>query len=535
MGFFKKALTGVTKVFSKAAKGVKSAFKSFGRFMNKIGIVGQIAMMFILPAIGTALLGTTAAGAAAAAQAAVTAGTATAAQVAVVAGTQAAVGSGLLGGALGSVGVAAGKAAVWVGQKIAAVKSVFSNVTSGIFETVGNFAKTATNKMANTLGFQNVPFKDAAANFFGPGKGSGLGNLTTKSAGVADSAFSRSFGADSRFQNLTKGSDFFKGVKQDRLDQLKVDATADVSDNFQIELNKNTQFDTSNVSMDLKGKLNIADPNSAANNFNIDMDTVNPNFAKSLPELGTSEFQKPLSIRGLPASDLSVPEINLSQVRYEDNFDVSKLGINPDSDLSKYTNLDVADASNTAFNIDPNALSSGKYTSLDSSDFTNDASNNFGIDLNSETFENATTPQTSLLGGSTSSEKGFFGKLSTDIAKRARESELGEFIKNPIDTAFEGFSKRAGGALQSQLLVAAGLENRPIYDQSSTQYVNRTPAFETATLGGDTYGSAPIMSANAFETNVTQSASPYGFTAMAYGNYMNDFNQQFQDQYSFTS
>ena len=515
MGFFKKVFTGVTKVFSKAAKAVKSAFKSFGRFMNKIGIVGQIAMMFILPAIGTALLGTTAAGAAAAAQAAVTAGTATAAQVAVVAGTQAAVGSGLLGGALGSVGVAAGKAAVWVGQKIAAVKSVFTNVTSGIFEVAGNFAKTATNKMASTLGFENVPFKDAAANFFGPGKGAGLEKLTTNSAGVADSAFSRSFGADSKFQNLTKGSDFFKGVKQDRLDQVKVNATADVSDNFQIELNKDTQFNTKNISLDV-------DPNTAEGNFGIDMDTVNPNFAEKLPELGTS-------------SDLTVPEINLSNVKYEDTFDVSKLGIDPNSDLSKYTNLDVVDTSNTAFNIDPNALSSGKYTSLDSSSLTNDASNNFGIDLDSQSLTDASTPQTSLLGGSTSSEKGFFGKLGTDIADRARDSKLGGFIANPVDTIFTGFGDKASGAIQNQLLVASGLRQNPVSNQYASQYVNKTPTFQTASLGGDTYGSSPIMSANAFETNVTQSTSPYGFTAMSYGNYMNEFNQQFADQYSTTS
>ena len=515
MGFFKKVFTGVTKVFSKAAKAVKSAFKSFGRFMNKIGIVGQIAMMFILPAIGTALLGTTAAGAAAAAQAAVTAGTATAAQAAIVAGTAQAVGTGLLGGALGPLGVAAGKAAVWVGQKIAAVKSVFTNVTSGIFEVAGNFAKTATNKMASTLGFENVPFKDAAANFFGPGKGAGLEKLTTNSAGVADSAFSRSFGADSKFQNLTKGSDFFKGVKQDRLDQVKVDATADVSDNFQIELNKDTQFNTKNISMDV-------DPNTAEGNFGIDMDTVNPNFAEKLPELGTS-------------SDLTVPEINLSNVKYEDTFDVSKLGLDPNSDLSKYTNLDVTDTSNTAFNIDPNALSSGKYTSLDSSSLTNDASNNFGIDLNSQSLTDASTPQTSLLGGSTSPEKGFFRKLGTDIADRARDSKLGGFITDPVDTIFTGFGDKASGAIQNQLLVASGLRQNPVSNQYASQYVNRTPTFETASLGGDTYGSSPIMSANAFETNVTQSTSPYGFTAMSYGNYMNEFNQQFADQYSTTS
>ena len=527
MGILSKVWKGLKTAVKSTARRVKKAFQSFGKFMNKIGIVGQIAMMFILPAIGTALLGTTAAGAAAAAQAAVTAGTATAAQVAVVAGTQAAVGSGLLGGALGSVGVAAGKAAVWVGQKIAAVKSVFTNVTSGIFEVAGNFAKTATNKMASTLGFENVPFKDAAANFFGPGKGAGLEKLTTNSAGVADSAFSRSFGADSKFQNLTKGSDFFKGVKQDRLDQVKVNATADVSDNFQIELNKDTQFNTKNISLDV-------DPNTAEGNFGIDMDTVNPNFAENLPELGTSEV-RPLANFNVPASDLTVPEINLSNVKYEDTFDVSKLGIDPNSDLSKYTNLDVVDTSNTAFNIDPNALGSGNYTSLDSPSLTNDASNNFGIDLDSQSLTDARTPQTSLLGGSTSSEKGFFGKLGTDIADRARDSKLGGFITNPVDTIFTGFGDKASGAIQNQLLVASGLRQNPVSNQYASQYVNRTPTFETASLGGDTYGSSPIMSANAFETNVTQSTSPYGFTAMSYGNYMNEFNQQFADQYSTTS
>ena len=47
MGFFKKIFKGIGKVFKKIGKGVKKAFKGFGKFMNKIGIVGQIAMMFI--------------------------------------------------------------------------------------------------------------------------------------------------------------------------------------------------------------------------------------------------------------------------------------------------------------------------------------------------------------------------------------------------------------------------------------------------------------------------------------------------------
>jgi len=188
MGFLSKAWKGIKKGVKSIGKGIKSAFKKFGKFMGEIGILGQLAMMFILPGIGNAILGTAG----------------TAATVAGVGGatvTAAAIpASGLLGGALGSVGVAAGKAAVWVGNKVAAAKSVFSNITQGVVETAGNFAKTATNQLASKIGMENV-FSDAATNFFSGG----------------DSAFSRSFGADSRFQNLTGSKEFFKDVKESRL------------------------------------------------------------------------------------------------------------------------------------------------------------------------------------------------------------------------------------------------------------------------------------------------------------------------------
>lgn len=59
MGFFSKVFKKVKKGFKSFFKGigkrVKKAFKSFGKFMNKIGIVGQIAMSFVLPGIGAAL------------------------------------------------------------------------------------------------------------------------------------------------------------------------------------------------------------------------------------------------------------------------------------------------------------------------------------------------------------------------------------------------------------------------------------------------------------------------------------------------
>ena len=56
MGFFKKLFKGVKKVFKKIGRAVKKGVQKFGKFMNKIGIVGQIAMMFIMPHVGAFLM-----------------------------------------------------------------------------------------------------------------------------------------------------------------------------------------------------------------------------------------------------------------------------------------------------------------------------------------------------------------------------------------------------------------------------------------------------------------------------------------------
>lgn len=59
MGFFKKIFKKVKKGFKSIGKGIKSVFKKFGKFMNKIGIVGQLALMFtpIGPMMGNLFTG----------------------------------------------------------------------------------------------------------------------------------------------------------------------------------------------------------------------------------------------------------------------------------------------------------------------------------------------------------------------------------------------------------------------------------------------------------------------------------------------
>ena len=53
MGFLSKLWKGVKKTFKKIFKPIKKVFKSFGKFMGKLGIAGQIALMFIpIPGMG---------------------------------------------------------------------------------------------------------------------------------------------------------------------------------------------------------------------------------------------------------------------------------------------------------------------------------------------------------------------------------------------------------------------------------------------------------------------------------------------------
>ena len=56
MGIFRKLWKGVKKVFKKIGKGIKKVVGKVGKFMDKIGIVGQIALMIILPGIGNAMM-----------------------------------------------------------------------------------------------------------------------------------------------------------------------------------------------------------------------------------------------------------------------------------------------------------------------------------------------------------------------------------------------------------------------------------------------------------------------------------------------
>lgn len=116
MGFLSKLWKGVKKTFKKIGKGIKSAFMKVGKFMNKIGIVGQIALGLILPGIGSAL--------------------------GAWAGTTLAAGS--TAGVIAKGAATFVNAAINVGTKVG---SVFKTVTQGVTKVVGDTVGAVLNKV----------------------------------------------------------------------------------------------------------------------------------------------------------------------------------------------------------------------------------------------------------------------------------------------------------------------------------------------------------------------------------------------------
>ena len=518
MGILSKVWKGVKTGVKSVARGIKKAFQSFGKFMNKIGIVGQIAMMFILPAIGNAIMGTTAAGASAAAAstlaseaalvagqtaaqatalgaaaasqttATIAAGSAAGASTAAVQAAAAAtthVGTGLLGGALGPLGVSAGKAMSWVGGKVAAAKSTFQNITSGVFETLGNFAKTATNKLSNTFGFDNV-FQDAAANFFSPGNGSVVSDAGTKiftdSAGVADSAFSRSFGAESKFQNLTKGSQFFKDVATDRMNAID-------------------KLENPLESMQRLG----GNQNMTPEQFRQQAGGVN-DIVTNAPEIEISTGTK--LVDGVSVIDGTAGATEV----------INAAEITPTSILEQPKVLTQAEIKAR--------LSKNKINTVlpDGSPAQNIfAPSSTSVDLSSTSVDNAAkkaikiVDNRSLLQKTVDGTVGVYDEITGKVAER-----FSNVIADPVGTLLDGVESKMVTGVQNRGMDELGLAYKPPAPQvDNRQYSNNPAEFSVAAVGQ--YSGEAIMSANAFETNVTHSSSPYGFTAMLYGDYQKNF------------
>ena len=187
MGFFKKLFRGVKKVFKKVGKGIKKVVGKVGKFMNKIGIVGQIAMSFLLPGIG-GLIGK-------------------------AAGAMMASGNAVIAGAGNFL-----NAAVNIATKAG---SVVKSVGDGVMKVVGQTVGTAINKIPGAGKFIKGFTKGAVditqmKNFTGPG-----GIMDTVSKSITDVAAK---GGDLFSMSTLKDPNKFIGPETlDKLGKTKVE------------------------------------------------------------------------------------------------------------------------------------------------------------------------------------------------------------------------------------------------------------------------------------------------------------------------
>ena len=408
MGFFSKVFKSVGKVFKKIGKGIKSAFKKFGKFMGKVGILGQVAMFFIMPYVGAALGGA-------------------------FTGAAGALATNTVGGALGAVGQTVGKVMQFVGNTVGKAGTVFNNITQGVTDTLGNFAKTASNNMFGTT-------FDAASNFFTGG----------------DSAFSRSFGADSKFQNLT--TDFSKVTNA---------------------------IDKTEEKLNTKSGQKAMD-RTVAESYGNDGMGLGSDYAKGYDDLmarGESNFTASLDQNYVPD-----PAALVEGMEVNPNFKPPIIEAPPltnPSLLGPTRNTGLAD---TLRNVDPTSA------------FT----------------EAANQPDPS-----------FFERLRTGISEvpKAIYNKAGEIADDPLGYATKGMEETFQSGVKTRIMQETGIQAKPEYNVQNVSNVAYVPSFESFGGSQQQYGAPEIMNARAFEQQVTNSPSPYGYTAFQYGNYMSQFAQ----------
>ena len=261
MGFLSKLWKGVKKTVKKIFKPIKKVFKKVGKFMNKIGIVGQLAMSFILPGIGNALMAGF--------------GSATAA---------------LAGGALGSIGKAAGWVLGKAGTFAKTIATGFKTVTGAVTDFIGTTAKYVGGK----LGIGTLPNQTLGQAFGKEGFGGRLTDSFTK-LGDQASNFWNSTTADFADRGLmTAGEKAAANLGTFNTPEVDVNKVSDISDsmaNAASKAPKNPnlfEFDPTQAGKPLVKGINVPElgnltQSTSSTGLNINLDNVS--------ELGSSAIE----------------------------------------------------------------------------------------------------------------------------------------------------------------------------------------------------------------------------------------------------
>ena len=531
MGFFSKIGKGITSAFKTIGRGIQSAFKKVGKFMDRIGVLGQVAMMFILPGVGdmlakawSGIAGQTAGQAAAStvgqmsAKAAATTGAdAVASTASGLAAEKAALNivkdagakgattaaknlasdlikntgakaTGLMAGGNFAQGVA--KLMQFTGKVVGTPGRVFSNITQGVTETLGNFAKTASN------------------NIFGSNFTTAAGNsLNGKFFSGGDSAFGRSFGDTSKFANVLAKSPTI--------------ATKEAVSNFQTTADSLAKLPQS--SLNTQGLPNNMSPSQSPMKKLQDS-----TFGKNQPDYSSGrdfalEVNRPDG--GFVKRDLSQPVKDFDNAKFSADGGKSLIAEKyPDSQaaLGGKGSLDGVIPTTVSTDVPPVQARkmSGNYP-----DFGVETTGDLpGINpeklnftkLGDTDFVQADQP--SLLGQATDRLQEGFSKGFERI-----KTVGGEYLDDPIgktgDLLFGGFEKSMQQGIQYKAKEALGLtpDMPDQYQVSNNAFV---PTFDTGG-GAGSYQAPETMNARAFEQNVIASPNQYGYTAFQYDRYMN--------------
>jgi len=224
MGFFKSIKKGFKKIgkgfksaFKSIGKGIKSAMGKIGKFMNKIGIVGQLALMFT--PVGAmmsnmfASIGNVAGG--------------MFSKVVGKAAVKGVAGSGLLGSS-SAIARGAGTVLKAAGNFAKAGHAAFKTITEGMTSFIGEFSKTALKKIP---GMKTMMPKFLGSNvsdtFFGKGGAwSKVTGVVDENAGKILASFNEEIGHTDKI--LTAGQADLKVKAKAQQAKAATGATYDV-------------------------------------------------------------------------------------------------------------------------------------------------------------------------------------------------------------------------------------------------------------------------------------------------------------------
>ena len=532
MGFFSRIGKGIKSAFKSIGRGIKSAFEKFGKFMNKIGVLGQVAMMFILPGVGNMLAsawsgiaGQTAgqAAAAAAGQAAATgaaatgatttaatsiganaaaevtktiaAGSVKGASAQAIAAKTLALGSsaptGLMAGGNFAQGV--GKLMQFTGKVVGTPGRVFSNITQGVTETLGNFAKTASNNIFGSS-FTTAAGETLSGKFFSGG----------------NSAFGRSFGSTSKFANVLAKSPTIATKQAASQFQATVDSLAKLP---QSSLNTEGLPNNMSLRQDPAFKLQEKTFGRRGNTMNIGEGIED--FSNPVKDFDSAKF----SAGDVPTVANAGTEVSAGGVSTVTNAD------------DVFRNANALRKNQFRSSLLDNVEEVGPLENIESlipDDFqasfkrmNQNRDGTFGNQNVINTVDASNTAEVATTGVEEVVKPSLFENIKTGITgapKRVMDKAT-DIAKDPLGYAFKGFEESIQQGVQYKAKEALGL-TPDMPDQYVTYSRAYVPTFDTGG-GAGSYQAPETMNARAFEQNVLSAPNQYGYTAFQYDQYMN--------------